>query len=197
MSFELAVVLFVVGVLGLGWASVVGRRVWRELLIWHRVRRIAPTPIAALRPGTVVVRGRACRVDGVSGKYVAWENPKTRESGCVPFTVEDESGTVRVECDSVRLAGAHHARGCRVLYDGERVAVLGVAEDALDPSAAVGYREAPTRMVLRAGELMVARPTVAVLLRTGEYLVQVLVVLLVSLLAVGASLLCVWFLLAR
>jgi hypothetical protein len=194
---EVLVALFVCGAAGIGWSVTIALRLWRELAVWRHIRRVGPTPVAALRPGTVVVRGRARRIPTLPANCLAWEDPAAHSSGCVPFLVEDESGAVRVEAGSVRLAGAHRSGTCRMLLDGDELSLLGVAEASLDPAARTGYREPPTTLVVRARELLVSRPTRAVLARSGVVAFQVAALSLVSLLAVGASVLCLWFLVGR
>lgn len=153
-------------------------RVAADLRLWRRLTRNQPVPIGEVKPGPAIVRGKI-RLLGQplalpfsEESCVAYEISEpvrirsTKQSAA--FVVEDGSGSIEVRPEALRVgAGVDHVlkvdfmgmktlpglgRPVRVLREGDEVLVVGHAQREADAGGQAGsYRDAPTKLVMRAG----------------------------------------------
>jgi hypothetical protein len=152
-------------------------RVLADLRLW-RFTRNRPVAISELKPGPAIVRGKVrllgppLPVPFSDQTCVAYEISEpvrirsTRQSA--PFVVEDASGSLEVRPEQMRVGAAvDHVlyvdilgmktlpglgRPVRVLREGDEVLLVGHASREADPGGQSGsYRDAPTKLVMRAG----------------------------------------------
>jgi hypothetical protein len=153
-------------------------RALADLRLWRRLTRHQPVAVKDLSPGPAIVRGKVrllgepVKVPDSGESVVAYEisepvNPSSTREATV-FTVDDESGSVEVHPQRMRVGAAvDHvlyvdklgmktmpglARPIRILRNGDEVLLIGSVHREADAAGQAGsYRAAPTKLVMRPG----------------------------------------------
>ncbi len=153
-------------------------RALADLRLWRRLTRNPSVAVRDLQQGSVIVKGRVkligepLKLPASEESCVAYEIAEpirfgsTRQSAA--FAVEDATGSVEVRGAQMRVGAPVDrvlyvdsigmktlpglGRPMRVLREGDEVLLVGMAQREADVSGeAGGYRDAPTKLVIRAG----------------------------------------------